>query len=95
MGHRRLGKDLQCLVVIHRMALQNAAVAVVCIFAQANVGDDIAVRPGRLDGPDTEDSARACVRVRDGKRVFYLGADDRLTPAARQSAIASQTRSGE
>ena len=31
----------------------------------------------------TEQSVRACVRVRDGKRVFYLGADDRLTPAAR------------
>ena len=31
----------------------------------------------------TEQSARACVRVKDGKRVFYLGDGDRLTPAAR------------
>lgn len=31
----------------------------------------------------TEQSARANIRVRDGKRVFYLGADDRLTPSAR------------
>lgn len=32
----------------------------------------------------TQSSARACVRVRDGKRVFYLGPDDRLTPSARE-----------
>lgn len=31
----------------------------------------------------TEETVRACVRNRDGKRVFPLGADDRLTPAAR------------
>lgn len=31
----------------------------------------------------TEQSVRANVRVRDGKRVFYLGTDDRLTPSAR------------
>lgn len=32
----------------------------------------------------TESSVRACIRVRDGKRVFYLGKDDRLTPTARE-----------
>lgn len=32
----------------------------------------------------TLSSARACVRVRDGRRVFYLGPDDRLTPSARE-----------
>lgn len=32
----------------------------------------------------TEDSARACIRVRDGRRVFFLGKDDRLTPGAQQ-----------
>lgn len=32
----------------------------------------------------TEHSVRACVRVKDGKRVFYQGPDDRLTPAARE-----------
>ena len=31
----------------------------------------------------TESSVRACIRVRDGRRVFYLGPDDRLTPSAR------------
>lgn len=31
----------------------------------------------------TEENVRACVRNRDGRRVFPLGADDRLTPAAR------------
>lgn len=31
----------------------------------------------------TEESARACVRNRDGKRVFPLAASDRLTPSAR------------
>ena len=31
----------------------------------------------------TEETARACVRVRDGKRVFFLDEKDRLTPAAR------------
>jgi len=31
----------------------------------------------------TEEAARACVRVRDGKRVFYLSTEDRLTPSAR------------
>ena len=31
----------------------------------------------------TESSVRACLRVRDGRRVFYLGPDDRLTPGAR------------
>ncbi len=32
----------------------------------------------------TEDAARANLRVRDGKRVFYLGSNDQLTPSARQ-----------
>lgn len=32
----------------------------------------------------TESSVRACIRVRDGKRVFYQGPDDRLTPTARE-----------
>lgn len=32
----------------------------------------------------TEESARANVRVRDGKRVFYLADTDHLTPAARE-----------
>ena len=31
----------------------------------------------------TEAAARACLRNKDGKRVFYLGKDDRLTDAAR------------
>ncbi|MBO2526960.1 MAG: ATP-binding protein [Clostridiales bacterium] len=31
----------------------------------------------------TEEAARARVRNQDGKRVFYLEADDRLTPSAR------------
>lgn len=31
----------------------------------------------------TEAAARACVRNRDGQRVFYLGPEDRLTPGAR------------
>ena len=31
----------------------------------------------------TEESARANVRNRDGKRVFYLGRGDTLTPGAR------------
>ena len=31
----------------------------------------------------TEESARDNVRNRDGKRVFYLGANDRLTASAR------------
>lgn len=31
----------------------------------------------------TEENVRAGIRVLDGKRVFYLGADDRLTPSAR------------
>lgn len=31
----------------------------------------------------TENTARDNVRNRDGRRVFYLGAEDRLTPAAR------------
>ncbi len=31
----------------------------------------------------TEDNARACVRVRNGKRVFYLAPEDRLSPKAR------------
>ena len=30
----------------------------------------------------TESSVRACIRVKDGRRVFYLGPDDRLTPSA-------------
>lgn len=30
----------------------------------------------------TEQSVRACIRVKDGRRVFYLGPDDRLTPSA-------------
>ena len=32
----------------------------------------------------TQSSARACIRVKDGKRVFYLGPDDKLTPSARE-----------
>ncbi len=32
----------------------------------------------------TEQAARACLRVRDGKRVFYLGPGDHLTPSARE-----------
>lgn len=32
----------------------------------------------------TEQSVRACIRVKDGRRVFYLGPDDRLTPSARE-----------
>ncbi len=32
----------------------------------------------------TESGVRACVRVRDGRRVFYQGPDDRLTPSARE-----------
>ena len=32
----------------------------------------------------TERSVQACVRVLDGRRVFYQGPDDRLTPAARE-----------
>lgn len=32
----------------------------------------------------TEESARANVRVRDGRRVFYLDSRDHLTPAARE-----------
>ena len=31
----------------------------------------------------TAESARANVRVRDGKRVFYLAEGDHLTPSAR------------
>lgn len=31
----------------------------------------------------TTDSVRACIRNRDGRRVFYLGPEDRLTDAAR------------
>lgn len=31
----------------------------------------------------TAESVKAGLRVRDGRRVFYLGAEDRLTPAAR------------
>ena len=31
----------------------------------------------------TEETAKACVRVRDGRRVFFLDEHDRLTPAAR------------
>lgn len=31
----------------------------------------------------TEEGVRACIRVRDGKRVFYQGPGDRLTPAAK------------
>lgn len=31
----------------------------------------------------TEESAKANIRNRDGKRVFFLGKDDRLTPGAR------------
>lgn len=31
----------------------------------------------------TEENARACVRVRDGRRVFYLAPGDKLTPKAR------------
>ena len=32
----------------------------------------------------TEQAVRANIRVRDGKRVFYLGSHDQLTPLARQ-----------
>ena len=32
----------------------------------------------------TQDSVRANVRVRDGKRVFYLAPGDHLTPSARE-----------
>lgn len=32
----------------------------------------------------TEQAVRANIRVRDGKRVFYLGSRDQLTPSARQ-----------
>jgi len=32
----------------------------------------------------TEEAVRANLRVRDGKKVFYLGTSDRLTPAARE-----------
>ena len=32
----------------------------------------------------TEDAVRSNIRVKDGKRVFYLAAGDRMTPAARQ-----------
>lgn len=32
----------------------------------------------------TEEAARACLRVKDGKQVFYLQPDDKLTPAARE-----------
>ena len=32
----------------------------------------------------TEDNVRAALRVKDGRRVFYLGEDDRLTPAAKE-----------
>lgn len=32
----------------------------------------------------TEDSVKACIRVRDGKRVFYQSDGDRLTPSARE-----------
>lgn len=32
----------------------------------------------------TESSVRACIRVKDGRRVFYLGPGDRLTPTARE-----------
>lgn len=32
----------------------------------------------------TEQAVRANIRVRDGKRVFYLGSHDQLTPSARQ-----------
>lgn len=32
----------------------------------------------------TESGVRACIRVKDGRRVFYLGPDDRLTPSARE-----------
>ena len=32
----------------------------------------------------TESSVRACIRVKDGRRVFYLGPGDRLTPSARE-----------
>ena len=31
----------------------------------------------------TEEAVRACIRNRDGRRVFYLGPEDRLTDAAR------------
>lgn len=31
----------------------------------------------------TEEAARACIRNRDGRRVFYLGPEDKLTDAAR------------
>lgn len=32
----------------------------------------------------TEETARACIRVQDGKRVFFLEEGDRLTPAAQE-----------
>lgn len=32
----------------------------------------------------TEEAVRAGIRVKDGRRVFYLAAGDRLTPAARE-----------
>lgn len=32
----------------------------------------------------TEEAARAGIRVKDGRRVFYLATGDRLTPAARE-----------
>ena len=32
----------------------------------------------------TEEDVRAGLRVREGSRVYYLGAEDRLTPAARE-----------
>jgi len=52
MGEGGLGQHLQGLVVVHALAAEDAAVAVVGILAHAHVGDHIEIRVFGLDGPD-------------------------------------------
>ena len=52
MAHRGLGKQLQSGVVIDGAVVeQNSAVAVVCVFAEADIGGDEQAGLGRLYGP--------------------------------------------
>jgi hypothetical protein len=40
MGQGRFGQQVQCGVVVHRMTVHKAAVSVIGVFTQADIGDD-------------------------------------------------------
>ena len=81
MGEGGPGQDLQGLVVVHLMAAEDAAVAVVGVLTHTHVGDDIEVGVLGLDGPNGLLDHAMLVPGRGAHGVLVGGQAEEDTPA--------------